>query len=329
MSASDGDGWVRLPDGSRRWGRFGASGLLLHAGDGGGDGAGGSSGGYVLLQHRALWGHMGGTWGTPGGALDSGESPVQAALREFGEEVAGDLGDVALNGVHRQEHEVWRYDTVLAHSAHRSAFTPGSAESTEIRWVALDEVERLRLLPPFRSIWPGLREALTQRLVVVVDAAAVLRHRQGGHGAWPESAAGDAAVAAAGRLRDELALLAASGVDGALLPDALALTPLHRWFPHILLLVDGDARSVASVPGVEVVATPRGKAASGAASGRPCGPGANGANSANGAHAPRTLVVTTPESADGGRAAAGAGDPGGGGSAPVAVPPDWLLKAAT
>ena len=40
----------------------------------------------VLLQHRAPWSHQGGTWGLPGGARDSHETPEEAAKREAHEE---------------------------------------------------------------------------------------------------------------------------------------------------------------------------------------------------------------------------------------------------
>ena len=36
----------------------------------------------VLLQLRAAWTHGGGTWAIPGGALDSHEDPITAAVRE-------------------------------------------------------------------------------------------------------------------------------------------------------------------------------------------------------------------------------------------------------
>jgi 8-oxo-dGTP pyrophosphatase MutT (NUDIX family) len=234
MIAGDGDGWVVLPDGTRRWGRHGAAGLLLYTGDAAGSG-------HVLLQHRAWWSHQGGTWGVPGGALDSGETPEEAALREFGEEVAGELGRVAYSGVHRQEHGVWRYDTVLGRLAERRLFTPGSNESSAIQWVAFDRVERLRLLPAFRRVWPELRAALGLRVELEVEAAAVL----------DGSAADPAAVAV---LRDDLARLAAAGVAAAELPAGLAPVALHRWYPRVRLVVPEAAAGVAAVPGVEVVA---------------------------------------------------------------------------
>src|SRR3712207_9520205 len=52
------DGWVTCALGHRHWGRVGAAGLLVHRA--------GADGPELLLQHRAVWSHHGGTWGTPG-----------------------------------------------------------------------------------------------------------------------------------------------------------------------------------------------------------------------------------------------------------------------
>ena len=75
----DGNGWVRCDLGHRHWGRYGAAGLLV---------ADRSTAGepLVLLQHRAAWTASGDTWGIPGGARDSHESPAEGALREACEE---------------------------------------------------------------------------------------------------------------------------------------------------------------------------------------------------------------------------------------------------
>lgn len=62
--------------GCAHFGRWGAAGVLLLSGD------------LVLLQLRAN-SHHSGTWSTPGGSLDRGETPVQAALREVQEELVG------------------------------------------------------------------------------------------------------------------------------------------------------------------------------------------------------------------------------------------------
>lgn len=83
MSESDGDGngWVVAPDGTRRWGRFGAAGLLLRTAD-----PSDPAVPLVLLQHRAVWTASGDTWALPGGARDSHETAAVAALRETEEE---------------------------------------------------------------------------------------------------------------------------------------------------------------------------------------------------------------------------------------------------
>ncbi|MFG1933142.1 NUDIX domain-containing protein [Mycobacterium sp. NPDC048908] len=149
----DGDGWVLSDSGAAYWGKHGAAGLLLRAP--GPDGAP-----AVLLQHRAPWSHQGGTWGLPGGARDSHETPEQAAFREAHEEAGlpADLLTVrttvvtaAATGSH------WTYTTVIADAAEQLDTVP-NRESAELRWVAVDEVAELPLHPGFAASWDRLRE---------------------------------------------------------------------------------------------------------------------------------------------------------------------------
>ena len=98
----DGDGWARCAQGHKHWGIFGAAGLLLRHDD------------RVLLQHRALWSHHGGTWGILGGARNSGETAVHTAAREAAEEAG--FGARVLpgrSGEHVDDHGGWSYVTVV------------------------------------------------------------------------------------------------------------------------------------------------------------------------------------------------------------------------
>lgn len=141
-----GDAWVDGPHG-RYWGRFGAAGLLLAHPDAG-----------VLLQLRAEWSHLGGTWGIPGGARhDEHESAVEGALREAEEEAGVRRELVTVLAESALDYGYWSYTTVLARA--EELFTPflGDAESEALRWVPFDEVAALPLHPGFERTWPELR----------------------------------------------------------------------------------------------------------------------------------------------------------------------------
>ena len=88
-----GDGFITLADGTRRWGRFGAAGVLVRC-------AGAEGSFDYFLARRSEFCHQGGTWAVPGGALDHGEAPLAGALREFAEEVGVDLTDFAVVALH-------------------------------------------------------------------------------------------------------------------------------------------------------------------------------------------------------------------------------------
>ena len=149
----DGNGWVVSATGNRYWGRYGAAGLLLRAPAPDGAPA-------VLLQRRALWSHQGGTWGLPGGAMDSGETPAEAALREADEECMLDPALVLARDMYTDEHGGWRYHTVLAEAAEALPVRADAYETDDARWLPLAQVDLLELHPGFAATWPEVREAL-------------------------------------------------------------------------------------------------------------------------------------------------------------------------
>ncbi len=149
-----GDGWVRCASGHRHWGRFGAAGLLLRAIPHASPGRP-----LILLQHRALWSHHGGTWGLPGGARDPGETAVVAALREAAEETTLDVAALEVETSLVDDHGGWSYTTVVATTATAGRIGPRGAEGLSVQWVPEDEVTSLPLHPGFAATWPRLTSA--------------------------------------------------------------------------------------------------------------------------------------------------------------------------
>ncbi len=144
-----GDGFLHCDDGHVRWGRYGAAGaLFVHRGERGTE---------VLMQLRWARAHVGGTWSGPGGAIDRGEPPLAAALRETTEEV----------GAPPEPHELlgeyvfapafdWQYTTSVILVPRRFGVA-ANFETTEIRWCTGAEVDQLPLHPGFAAAWPHLR----------------------------------------------------------------------------------------------------------------------------------------------------------------------------
>src|SRR6478609_5335474 len=142
------DIWVDGPRG-RYWGRFGAAGLLLAHPEAG-----------VLLQLRVEWSHFGGTWGLPGGARKSGETPEQAAIREADEEASVPPEAVQVLATTVFDVGYWSYTTVLAKASRLFEPVVGDAESAELAWVPFADVAGLPLHPGVATSWPALRAAL-------------------------------------------------------------------------------------------------------------------------------------------------------------------------
>ncbi|MEY3817935.1 MAG: hypothetical protein RIT00_660 [Actinomycetota bacterium] len=149
MGLRDGDGWVDCDCGFRHWGRFGAAGLLLVRRD--------TPQPQVLLQLRAEWTHGGGTWALPGGAKDSHEDSVTAALREAHEEMGIEVAALTVKHIFSDNHGPWSYDTIIAHSMNDAGAHIANPESTATKWSLIEEVETLNLHPGLKQSWVALK----------------------------------------------------------------------------------------------------------------------------------------------------------------------------
>jgi len=99
-------------------------------------------------------------WALPGGAMDCGESIVQAAVRETKEETGIDCEVTGLVGIYTNPGHVILYTSngevrqecsvVFTARAVAGEPTP-SSESTEVRWVAADELDGYTMHPSMRQ----------------------------------------------------------------------------------------------------------------------------------------------------------------------------------
>ncbi|MEP9365663.1 NUDIX hydrolase [Nocardioides sp. CN2-186] len=141
--------WARCDLGHVHWGPRGAAGLLV------------AEGGRLLLQLRATWAHQGGTWSVPGGARERGETGVEAALREAGEELGLAPDAVDVRGSSMADCGGWTYETVLA-VPYGVLELRDRAESDGHEWFASADVSALPLHPAFRKAWDAAESPLRE-----------------------------------------------------------------------------------------------------------------------------------------------------------------------
>lgn len=152
-SSVSGDGyWCPTHDGGcyrrcddRRWGKYGAAGVLFFH----------RATGTFLLNQRSKAIHHGGTWSTIGGALDKGETALDGALREAEEEI----GRIKVDHWQIVSHEVsfagksseWTYTTLVVEVEDQFEADNSDWETADNAWVTLSEMARLPLHPGFKS----------------------------------------------------------------------------------------------------------------------------------------------------------------------------------
>jgi 8-oxo-dGTP diphosphatase len=137
---TSGDGFITVGDGSMRWGRYGAAGVLVRCE------------GHVFVALRSPHSHHGGVWAIPGGALNSHETALEGALREFAEEIGVELAGYEIAIEHEDDHGGWSYWTiVLDLPARFEAPDRLHWETSATNWVTLEELAELDLHPAFRA----------------------------------------------------------------------------------------------------------------------------------------------------------------------------------
>ena len=110
----------------------------------------------LLLRRKNV--HGAGSWSTPGGHLDFGESPEACAIRETKEETGLELSDVRFIAITNDvfEAEGKHYITIWMQGCYIGGEPSVSAayEMSEVRWFAWQELPEPLFLP-FRHLLAG------------------------------------------------------------------------------------------------------------------------------------------------------------------------------
>jgi 8-oxo-dGTP diphosphatase len=112
----------------------------------------------LITSRRPLDTHLGGYWEFPGGKVEIGEQPADAAVREAAEEVGVDISNpVPLLTVRH------RYDDrdILLHSFTAQvdpSVVPQPRQVMETRWISIDDVDSYRWPPANDEILLALKQ---------------------------------------------------------------------------------------------------------------------------------------------------------------------------
>lgn len=129
----------------------------VHVGVGVGALVGGHGGPLLMVRREGA--HGAGTWSVPGGWVEFGEDPMDAAVREVKEETGITVRAIEPLGwtstVHAEGiHSVTLWVRCLHAGGHPRVVEPDKCP--EVQWVSLAHVADLRLFDGIASAWPDL-----------------------------------------------------------------------------------------------------------------------------------------------------------------------------
>jgi len=132
------------------------------------------TGGKILLLKRAQGDHSG-TWAFPGGKIEEGETPEQAAIRECQEEIAHTPSDLKLLSQSIKDN----VDFTTFTSISQDQFKPVlNEEHDAFSWVGIDEAERLNLHPGVSDMLGFKRESRKDANETELDVAYKIQSKE-------------------------------------------------------------------------------------------------------------------------------------------------------
>lgn len=106
--------------------------------------------GKILLTRRQPWDSDPNLWDIPGGGIDPGENPAQAALREFHEESGIKVADTDLKFIktvyERKPERDFVMNLYYTEIKGQPEVVVNPEEHSEFKWVTPDEAKQLPLL---------------------------------------------------------------------------------------------------------------------------------------------------------------------------------------
>jgi 8-oxo-dGTP diphosphatase len=125
--------------------------------------------GRVLMQQRSAGGVHGGLWEFPGGKLELGESPEQAAARELQEELGividpADLMPIGFASGQTAGSGATRPLVILLYACRRWSGSPAPNAAAQLAWCDLKDVPALAMPPLDYPLADALQRVLAARL---------------------------------------------------------------------------------------------------------------------------------------------------------------------
>jgi 8-oxo-dGTP diphosphatase len=116
--------------------------------------------GKFLVGHRLSGGEMSGRWEFPGGKVDAGETPKEALIREFREELNVTAAPLELIDTAEFHNRGGSVQLLAYHVRISGEIDDALTEHSEIEWATFGEIENLQFVDSDRLLFPAIQKWL-------------------------------------------------------------------------------------------------------------------------------------------------------------------------